>query len=83
VAYLERIAERDEVSVSRALANLIDTQIAPASFEVKRPAHKVRRHIWISDEHLELLQRLTARMGLSRSDVVRRLLDGALEAERY
>lgn len=81
VKFLERYAAQEEISVSRALGRVIDESAwLPLDTRRKSPS-QVNRHLWLTDESLALLERLRARMGLSRSDVVRRILDGAIVAE--
>lgn len=81
VAYLERLAEREEISVSAAFANILE-QRAIGMGTTERPPRKARKHFSITEPHLALLDRLTVRLGLKRSDVARRLIDWAMAEEQ-
>lgn len=75
--YLNRVAQREDTTVSAVLAGIIEAYAQPSETESKRSARKARPHLSIKPEHLALLDGLALRLGLSRSDVTRRLIDDA------
>lgn len=78
IQYLEYIAERDEIPLSRALGTLIERKMSVASPAASRAPRKVDKHVTVLSSHLAWLDRLAARLGIQRSDAVRRLIDEAL-----
>lgn len=74
--YLRYVAERDEVSLSGALAAILDAHVESAA-AAQRPERKVRVHFYIDPAHLAVLDMLATTWGLMRSDAARRLLDSA------
>lgn len=79
-AYLERLAGATDTDESRALRRLIDRRIAqdveppPSS-----PAKKQRKHLKLGRRHVAFLDKIRDRLGLSRSDMARRIIDDAME----
>lgn len=83
VRFLQTIAEREDISVSKALGRIIDESATPAPVvERRRSPKQVSRNLWIDNERLAAVERLRARQGVSRSEVVRRILDAAMAGER-
>lgn len=78
VAYLEYLAERDEISVSKAFGLVVERHAQSAETLPRRPIRKVRSHFWMKPEHLVILDRLAVKWGVFRSDVARRLIGQAL-----
>lgn len=74
--YLRMKADHDGISLSRALAGIIAAQAPDASRTLCR-IEKVWVHLNLQPDHMEALDALAVRMGLTRSDVVRRLIDQA------
>lgn len=82
VDYLNRIASIDDTSLSRAFGNLVGRHEGRhAGKENQTPAQKARLDLRVASPHLAIIDRLCMRWGMSRSDVARRLIDGALEKE--
>jgi hypothetical protein len=77
VRYLRYIADRDSIPISGAIAAIIAGH-AEAALQDRRSVKKARQHFTIQEEHMELLDRLAARLGLTRSDMMRRLIDHAM-----
>jgi hypothetical protein len=78
-AYLRRLANREDVSLSRAFAMVVE-DILPAPTPTNSPA-KVRAKMVICPENLAVLDKLARDGGISRSDVARRLIDEAMASE--
>lgn len=76
LAYLRRISEREGVSLSQALGSIIETQAEVAS-DQSSSSRKARTTLTLEPAQLALLDRLALKLGLSRSDVARRLIDHA------
>lgn len=79
--YLRRAAERDDVTLSDVFANIVE-RYAEIARHAPRSPRKDRCHVSISPEHLTILNKLSVMWGLSRSDVARRLIDGAVASDR-
>ena len=81
-AWLHIIARRDEISVSKAFANILEKHADLTDPSISEPAHKSRLHLWASLTHIAILDRLSVKWGLTRSDVARRLIDRELASGR-
>jgi hypothetical protein len=79
--YLEYLAERDELPLSRALARIIDRCAEVPWSHPVNPTKKARKHFFLAPKHIALLDQLSVIWGLPRSDVARRLIDEALEKD--
>ena len=79
---LHIIARRDEISVSKAFANILEKHADLTDPSISEPAHKSRLHLWASLTHIAILDRLSVKWGLTRSDVARRLIDRELASGR-
>ena len=83
VEYLAYIAERDDVSVTRALTvileeNLIGFQRPPST----QRSQKARVHLCVSEHHLALLDRLAVITGRTRTEAAMRVIEAAYENDR-
>jgi len=89
-AYLEYLAEsesrralagepdaEDEPSISLVLRRLFDRLMAAHPNPGKRTAKKQRSHVSLAAAHVEFIDAMAARAGVSRSDMARRLIDAA------
>jgi hypothetical protein len=77
VEYLSYIAGRDEVSVSRAFASVVE-QYAEIVAVTYKSARKASKHLSVGPDHLRILDGRAAVAGLSRSEMSRRLIDAAI-----
>lgn len=76
VRFLEYLADRDGTSVSRALGTVIDFYApVPTGSAVVDSRERERKHVWIDQDHLAVIDRLAVEWGILRSDVVARLID--------
>ena len=78
--WLRGIAEREEVSISRVFGALIERFTPPDP--PRPPPKECRAHVVILPHHLAILDRLAIEAGVNRSEMARRLIDGALIADR-
>lgn len=83
IDYLRRVAEREDVSLSRALACIIETYAEIAASKPRRPTRKARTHFHSTPAHVALIDQLTVKWGVRKSEVVRRVIDGALAADPW
>jgi hypothetical protein len=77
VEYLNLIAEREEKSISRAFAMIVERYAEIVAVTYKS-ARKASKHLSVSPEHLSILDGRAAMAGLSRSELSRRLIDAAI-----
>lgn len=77
VAYLRLVGEREDLPASHVLSRIIEANahIAPSGGALV--ARKARLHVFLNLTCLAILDALARRWGLSRSDVVMRLVDDA------
>jgi hypothetical protein len=75
-SYLRYVADRDDITISRALAQII-AEHAGALPHPRRPVQKFVQHLNLPVDHLMLLTRLASELGVDRSEVARRLIDRA------
>lgn len=83
--FLVLLADRWERSVAKTLEILIERQVRSFSQALDIVAgspEKTRRHVTISASHLAFLDKLAGRSGLSRSDVIRRLVEDAMTKDK-
>lgn len=78
MAYLRRRSEIHGSNLSDALAAVIEEIALGNAACSPRIARKARAHVALSSEHLALIDRQAVRLGVVRSDVVRRLIDEAM-----
>lgn len=78
--YLERVAESEETSLSQAFGSILEAMAGETDIPAKSPTWRVRKHLVIDPRHQDVLNRLAAKWGLSKSDVARRLIDQASAA---
>lgn len=79
-AFLEFLANKHEVDESKIVRRLIVKRINEDQAPVLADnAVKRRKHLVLGLRHIAYLDKLCRRYGLSRSDVVRRLIDDARE----
>ncbi len=78
VDYIEYLAERDDTNFSRAFGALLEAKIQPSPDKRSKPPRKIRKRMMFIAYHLELLDQLSEKLGLSRSDTARRIIDEAL-----
>lgn len=81
--YLEYVAERDEISLSRSLGLIIEGHGLGMRAHGRLPVRKTPINFVINLPHLAILDQLAGQWGLTRSDVARRLIDGALKADPH
>ena len=72
--FLERFAERHEISLKEAFGMIIEAH-AEGAMPARRTSFKVRKTLLIDPQHLGLLDRLALRRGVDRSEACRRLID--------
>lgn len=82
VDYLEYVADQDDLTMSKVVADILDAfeEFHPPKHTM--PTQKDRVNITLSLTHDQLLDRLSARWGVSRSEVARRLIDRAARNRR-
>ena len=79
--YLEELSAKEAFTQSEVLAALL--QRHTSSTDAKRlSVYKTRKHLGITGENLAILDRLAVQLGFSRSEVVRRLIDEAINTTR-
>lgn len=75
--YLRSLADREDITISRAMEMVIE-QEAIASLDGNRPPPRKERMCFsLNPIHAAILGRLSIQLGLRKSDVARRLIDGA------
>lgn len=83
VLHLEYLAEREDTTLSGALAIVLDEAKGSAADQSPtRKSIKIRKHFSLRPEHVEFLDRLASKFGLLRSDMGRRLIDQAVAKDR-
>lgn len=82
VEYLEYLSDRDESSLSYAMAKIIAKAKLVIVLEQGRPAQKIRKHLTLSEAHVGFIDRLAVTWGIPRNDVARRLIDAALATDK-
>lgn len=81
IQYLEYLCDRDDVPIGGALGLIIDEFSSKGIPQRTRPARKVRKHVLIQKAHLVVIDQLSVLRGLTRSEIVRRLIDAALSRD--
>lgn len=80
--FLSEVASREDISLSRALARVIESYKPNPTGALPPPrARKAMRHLAITPSHLAVLDKLALDWGLTRTDVARRLIDEACDQE--
>ena len=75
--YLRAVAEQESITLSGAFAAIIN-QHGDTMLHSPRRVEKVVPHVFLTQEQLGILDRLAAHMGITRSDMARRLIDEAM-----
>jgi len=81
VDYLEYIAERDDIPLSRAFWSVLDRHAEIAQLRPRRPSQKAMKHLTLDDPHRAILERLSVRFGIPLVEVSRRVIDEALASD--
>lgn len=76
VRYLEYVAERDEVSFSRAFATVVELY-APNVERLAALPQPDRRVVFLPEPNLAVLDRLAMAWQITRAETARRLIDDA------
>ncbi len=79
-AYLDYISQRDEIPLSRAVANII-AETSELTVTSSDPSHKEYRKVVMDPAHLDKLNCLVVTLGIDRSEIMRRLIDRAMSED--
>jgi hypothetical protein len=79
--FLQKTADNEYISLSKALGGIIGRYGHDTLSTYRKAAKKVRFHFVIHPDHLALLDMISVKAGLFRSDVIRRLIDRAAERD--
>lgn len=83
VSYMQALAERWETSLSSVFRTLVDKRITASTTEGPWiPPKQITKNLTISAKHLQYIDGVASRTGLSRSDVARRLINEMLERDK-
>lgn len=76
-SYLERKAEQDGVTESMVLREILDTYSDAVATPPSVRPRKASKNVVLGVHQIAILDALCVRWGLTRSDVVRRIIDDA------